>query len=278
MKSKPKPSLQKSDILCPPRVNYRRFTTGAKPQGKRTTLPEAARNQGIKILPHLAKSPISLHKVMAPISNPPRGIICGIHGYGIDTSRNSQSTVIFHGQKDFACFAVDTEGHGRTEGIRGYVPNIGFVVQDSLSFFNSTKQDPKFHGLRCFLYGKSMGAAICLLIHLDDPNGFDGAILVAPMRKISDKVQIVTFIARFLPILAIIPVAAIVQKSIKVEEKRIIRDMNPVRYRGRPRSGTAFELQRVTEYLGKRLSDVSIPVLVVHGSEDTVTDPEVSIN
>ncbi|GKV18631.1 hypothetical protein SLEP1_g28981 [Rubroshorea leprosula] len=221
-------------------MNHRRFTSGAKRQRKRTTLLEAARNQGIKILLHLAKSPISLHKVMAPISSPPRGIICGIHGYEIDISRNSQSTVIFHGQKDFACFAVDIEG------IRGYVPNIGFVVQDSLSFFNSTKQDPKFHGLPCFLYGKSMGAAICLLIHLDDPNGFDGAILIAPMCKISDKVQIVTFIARFLPTLAIIPAADIVQKSIKVEEKRIIRDMNPVRYRGRPRSGTAFELLRVT--------------------------------
>lgn len=65
-------------------------------------------------------------------------------------------------------------------------------------------------------------------------------------------------------------------KSIKVEEKKVVADKNPMRYRGKPRLGTVVELMRVTEYLGQRLSQVKIPFIVLHGSSDVVTDPNVS--
>lgn len=52
--------------------------------------------------------------------------------------------------------------------------------------------------------------------------------------------------------------------------------MNPMRYRGKPRLGTVVELFRVTDYLSQRLSDVKIPFVVLHGSADLVTDPNVS--
>lgn len=65
-------------------------------------------------------------------------------------------------------------------------------------------------------------------------------------------------------------------KSVKVEEKRVLADKNPVRYRGKPRLGTVVELLRVTEFLSQRLCDVKIPFIVLHGSADVVTDPTVS--
>ncbi|KAJ0078113.1 hypothetical protein Patl1_36789 [Pistacia atlantica] len=110
-----------------------------------------------------------------------------VHGYGNDMSWTFQAMTIFLAQMAFACFVLDIESHGRSQGIRAYVPHVDLVVQDCLSFFNSFKQDPSFNGLPRFLYGESMGGAICLLIHFADPQGFDGAILVAPMCKISTK-------------------------------------------------------------------------------------------
>ncbi|XP_021902175.1 caffeoylshikimate esterase [Carica papaya] len=218
-----------------------------------------------------------------PISSSPRGLLFMVHGYGNDMNWTFQSTAIFLAQMGFACFALDMEGHGQSQGLRCYVPNIDLVVQDYLSFFNVTKQNPRFHGLPCFLYGESMGGAICLLIHFADPKGFNGAILVAPMCKISDNVkprwpipQVLTFIARFLPTLAIVPTEDLLYKSIKVESKKQIGEMNPLRYRGKPRLGTVVELLRVTDFLGRRLCDVEIPFLVLHGSADVVTDPNVS--
>lgn len=40
--------------------------------------------------------------------------------------------------------------------------------------------------------------------------------------------------------------------------------------------GTVIELIRVTDLINIRLSDVEIPFIVIHGSADVVTDPEVS--
>ena len=36
-----------------------------------------------------------------------------------------------------------------------------------------------------FLYGESMGGAVALLLHMKDPAFWDGAVLVAPMCKVS---------------------------------------------------------------------------------------------
>ncbi|KAJ0017871.1 hypothetical protein Pint_10688 [Pistacia integerrima] len=223
---------------------------------------EYYRRQGIKSTSSYFTSPRGLSlfaRSWLPTNTPPRGLLCMVHGYGNDMSWTFQATSIFLAQMGFACFALDIEGHGRS--------------QDCLSFFNSVKQDPSFNGLPRFLYGESMGGAIC----------FDGAILVAPMCKISDKVkprwpipQILTFLGKFLPTLAIVPTEDLMYKSVKVEEKKVIANSNPSRYRGKPRLGTVLELLRVTDYLSGRLCDVSIPFIVLHGSADVVTDPSVS--
>lgn len=128
-----------------------------------------------------------------------------------------------------------------------------------------------------------MGGAISLLINFRNPDFFNGAILIAPMCKISDKVrprwpipEILTFVSKFAPTLAIVPTADLVEKSVKVHEKKVIGLMNPMRYTGKPRLGTVVELLRVTDYVSNRLGDVDLPFIVLHGSADVVTDPDVS--
>ncbi|VFQ89534.1 unnamed protein product [Cuscuta campestris] len=220
-----------------------------------------------------------------PQTNPPRGIIFMVHGYGNDISWTFQATPIFLAQNGYACFALDLEGHGLSQGLKAYVPNLDLVLQDCVSFFDSVlSQNPKFQSLPRFLFGESMGGAICLLIHLKNPDRFsDGAILVAPMCKISEKVrpfwplpQILTALSRIAPTLPVVPTADLLDKSVKVPEKKIIAGMNPNRYRGRPRLGTVLELLRATECLASKIRDVEFPFIVLHGSADVVTDPDVS--
>ncbi|CAK7350659.1 unnamed protein product [Dovyalis caffra] len=248
---------------------------------------EHYKKQGINASKSFYKSPRGLslfRRSWLPSStNPPRGVMCMVHGYGNDISWTFQSTAIFLAQMGYVCFGLDIEGHGKSQGLRGYVPNVDLVVQDCLSFFDSIKSDPQFHGLPFFLYGESMGAAICLLIHLANPKGFDGAVLVAPMCKISDNVkprwpipEVLTLLAKFLPTLPIVPTADIMHESIKVERKLRIAEMNPTRYRGKPRLGTVVELLKVTDYLSQNLRKVTIPFILLHGSMDVVTDPNVS--
>ncbi|XP_047313351.1 caffeoylshikimate esterase [Impatiens glandulifera] len=249
---------------------------------------EYYRLQGIESTKSFFNSPRGLSlftRSWLPLTSPPRGVILMLHGYGNDISWTFQSSPIFLAQKGFASFALDLEGHGRSGGLKAFVPNVDLVIDDCLSYVSCImKQNPQLNNLPVFLYGESMGGAICLLIHFRKPSFFAGAILIAPMCKISDKVkprwpipQILTFLARFFPTLPIVPTADLLDKSVKVPEKRVIGNMNPMRYRGKPRLGTVVELLKVTDYLSKRLSDVNLPFIVLHGSADVVTDPEVSV-
>ncbi|CAN1194148.1 Caffeoylshikimate esterase [Linum perenne] len=95
-----------------------------------------------------------------------------VHGYSNDCSWTFQSTAIFIAKNGFACFSLDIEGHSRSQGLKAYVPNIDLVVHDCSSYFESVKRDPMFVGIRSFLYGESMGGAMCLLIHFANPNSF----------------------------------------------------------------------------------------------------------
>lgn len=46
-------------------------------------------------------------------------------------------------------------------------------------------ENPEYCNLPSFLFGQSMGGAVALKIHLKQPNAWSGAILVAPMCKVS---------------------------------------------------------------------------------------------
>ncbi|KAK9051731.1 hypothetical protein SSX86_028359 [Deinandra increscens subsp. villosa] len=242
---------------------------------------------GINSTASIFKSPRGLSlftRSWLPLT-PPRGIICMVHGYGNDISWTFQATAIFLAGNGFACFALDMEGHGRSEGLKAFVPDVDAVVEDYLAFFTSIvdSTDRSYGNVPKFLFGESMGGAICLLTQFSRSDFFDGAILIAPMCKISDKVrpkwpipEILMFVSKFAPTLAIVPTADLVDKSVKVPEKRVIGAMNPMRYTGKPRLGTVMELLRVTDYLSRRLSEVSIPFILLHGDADVVTDPAVS--
>ncbi|XP_028550341.1 caffeoylshikimate esterase isoform X1 [Dendrobium catenatum] len=221
---------------------------------------------------------------------PPRAVVFMIHGYGNDISWTFQSTPIFLARSGFACFALDLPGQGHSSGLRAFVPDLRAVADDCITFFRSTLcSNPSLLALPKFLYGESMGGALCLLIHLrlndlqNDDNDWSGAILVAPMCKIADEMrprwpipEILTLVARFLPALPVVPTGDLVEKSVKVKEKRAVAIANPMRYLGKPRLGTVLELLRATDELSRRLPEVSIPFLVLHGSGDVVTDPAVS--
>ncbi|KAJ3705069.1 hypothetical protein LUZ61_008774 [Rhynchospora tenuis] len=219
-----------------------------------------------------------------PLESPPRGIICMIHGYGNDTGWTMQFTSVFLASHGFACFAADLPGHGRSPGLRAFVPDLNLVLADLRDFFQSVRSRPENQGLKSFLFGESMGGALCLLMHLSMPaDAWAGAVLVAPMCRISDKIKppwpvqmALRFVALFAPTLAVVPTADLVEKSVKVPEKRVLAMCNPMRYNGKPRLGTVLELLRITDELGSRLHEVSIPFLVLHGSADEVTDPAVS--
>ncbi|GAQ87215.1 Monoacylglycerol Lipase [Klebsormidium nitens] len=210
-----------------------------------------------------------------------KALVCIVHGYGMESSIYFGGVGERLAKDGFAAVALDHMGHGQSEGEPVYFKSLDILVDDALFFFNKVKAE--YAGKGSFLFGESMGGAICLLIHRREPDAWKGAVLLAPMCKISEKLKpppIVTAIMSKLAFVApkwkIVPTKDIIETGFKEPAKREELRKNPFAYQEKPRLGTALALLRASSSIEQRLDEVTIPFLLLHGGADAVTDPEVS--
>lgn len=224
------------------------------------------------------------YKSWFPETARPKAAVFYCHGYG-DTS-----TFFFEGiARKLACagygvFAMDYPGFGLSEGLHCYIPSFDSLVDDVIEIYSKIKaENPELQSLPSFLFGQSMGGAVALKMHLKQPKAWDGAIFVAPMCKIADDMappwllaQILIGIANVLPKQKLVPQKNLAEAAFRDLKKREMTAYNVVAYKDKPRLWTAVEMLKTTQEIEQRLKEVSLPLLILHGEADIVTDPSVS--
>ncbi|XP_028794441.1 caffeoylshikimate esterase-like isoform X2 [Neltuma alba] len=222
-------------------------------------------------------------KSWLPETSKPKAAVFYCHGYA-DTC-----TFFFEGiarklvSAGYGAFAMDYPGFGLSEGLHCYIPSFDTLVDDVIEHYSKVKENPEIQSLPCFLFGQSMGGAVVLKMHLKQPKAWDGAILVAPMCKIADDMtppwlltQILIGVANVLPKQKLVPQKDLAEAAFRELKKRELTAYNVIAYKDNPRLMTALEMLRTTQEIERRLKEVSLPLLVLHGEADTVTDPSVS--
>lgn len=217
-----------------------------------------------------------------PLS-PPKALVFLCHGYGMECSSYMRGCGIRLACAGYAVIGMDYEGHGKSRGARCYIKNFENIVNDCYDFFKSVSEQDDFRDSRRFLYGESMGGAVALLLHKMDPTFWHGAVLVAPMCKISEKlkphpmvVNLLTRVEEIIPKWKIVPTKDVIDSAFKDPIKREEIRSNKLIYQEKPRLKTALEMLRTSISLEDSLNEVTLPFFVLHGEADIVTDPEVS--
>uniref|UniRef100_A0A5B7BDN6 Putative caffeoylshikimate esterase isoform X1 n=1 Tax=Davidia involucrata TaxID=16924 RepID=A0A5B7BDN6_DAVIN len=217
-----------------------------------------------------------------PFSSP-KGLVFLCHGYGMECSEFMKGCGTRLASYGYTVIGIDYEGHGRSMGARCYIKKFDSIVSDCSHFFKSVCAQEEYRDKRRFLYGESMGGAVALLIHKKDPTFWHGAVLVAPMCKISEKVKphpvvvnILTRVEDIIPKWKIVPAKDVINSAFKDPVKRQEVRGNKLIYQDKPRLKTALEMLRTSMSLENSLREVTLPFFVLHGEADTVTDPEVS--
>lgn len=218
-----------------------------------------------------------------PASSSPKALVFLCHGYGMECSVFMRACGFKLAAAGYSVFGIDYEGHGKSMGARCYIQKFDRLVADCDRFFKSICDLEEYRSKSRFLYGESMGGAVALLLHRKDPAFWDGAVLVAPMCKISEKVKphpvvvtLLTQVEELIPTWKIVPTKDVIDSAFKDPVKREKIRKNRLIYQDKPRLKTALELLRTSMDVEDSLSEVTMPFFILHGEADTVTDPEVS--
>lgn len=202
-----------------------------------------------------------------------KAVILLIHGVGEHSSRYKH-VAEFLNEKGYALTAFDHRGHGKSEGRRGYLPSCELLLDDiSIHLRESSNHYPD---LPYFLYGHSLGGNLVINYILRRDSNFSGVIVTAPLLKLAfEPSKALQFVSSML--IKIWPTLSL-KSGLKTSD--ISRDPEVVRaYDEDPlthdRITPGFlKFMEAGEWALTHASEFSIPLLLMHGSEDHITSPE----
>jgi acylglycerol lipase len=209
-----------------------------------------------------------------PVSEEPRAVLIVVHGLRDHSTRYGELAEHLVGQ-GFAVHAFDLRGHGHSEGVRVHIDSFEEYLTDLGLFLERVRQ--REPGRPVFLLGHSMGGAIVTLFTVEKKPGIQGVVLSAPALKPGADVS-KALIATTKVIGGVLPNL----KVLELDPKQFSRDpavvkeneTDPLIFQQGGPARTASRLLGALNTISERMEEVSTPVLVMHGTADTVTDPE----
>ncbi|XP_071734543.1 caffeoylshikimate esterase-like [Rutidosis leptorrhynchoides] len=215
-----------------------------------------------------------------PVDIEPKALVFLNHGYAMECSVSMKGAAMRLVKAGFGVYGIDNQGHGKSDGIQGFISCFDDLVDDCSQFFTSICERKENKYKLRILLGESMGGAMVLRLHRKKPEFWDGGVLVAPMCKLAEDMKppqivfsVLLQLTKVIPTWRIVPGQDIIELAFRDPKIREEIRNNPLCYKGRLRLKTALELFNVTVDLEKKLKEVKMPFLVVHGEDDKVTDP-----
>lgn len=173
----------------------------------------------------------------------------------------------------YATYVHDHRGHGRSDGVRGNIDRMSTVVTDLETMIRSIAG--RHPDLPMFLYGHSMGGLITLSYLVGKPAELRGAVLSASAVEFAGGPKAVRAAAGVLSVLVPNAGSVALDSSLMSRDPEVVRDYDtdPLNYRGKVRVRTGAEMLAAAGRVAASLDRVTLPLLVMHGSEDKVTVP-----
>jgi len=208
-----------------------------------------------------------------PVSEP-KAVIIIIHGYAEHSGRYAHVAeyLVNHG---YAVETFDLRSHGKSDGKKTYIRSFDEFLSDVDLFLKRVQQQHQRKGI--FLLGHSLGGTIAVLFVFTRKADLKGIILSGATLKISDDispllVRMSSIVGKILPKLPTIKVDCNdLSHDLEVVKEY---DNDPLVYRGGIPARTGAEFTRATKLIQKQMKLVTLPMLILSGTADRLSDPE----
>lgn len=207
----------------------------------------------------------------------PKAMVLIVHGMGEYGSRYERFVIPRLLENRLCVITYDQFGHGSKPGKKGHHPGYQYLLESIDKCLDKSKQT--FGDLPVVLYGHSMGGNVALNYILEQPERITGAVISSPFLRLSFeppawKLALGRILGKILPSITLaneIDAGAISQIPEEVEaylNDPLIHD------RVSPAYSIAF-MEKGKQVI-ERAREISIPVLLLHGTADQLTDHRAS--
>src|SRR6056297_1318749 len=202
----------------------------------------------------------------------PKGLLVIAHGLGEHSSRYDNLLNALDG-KGISVYALDHRGFGRSGGKKGHVDSFMDYIYDLKIFVNMIKD--RQPGKPLTLLGHSMGGVVACKYALTHPADLEALVLSGPAFMASVKVpawknKLAGFLSSKIPSLSM---SSGLDSNAISRDKDVVRayDEDPlVHDKVTPRFFTEF--MNTAEECLNRVSELKMPLLLFHGTEDQLAD------
>jgi len=200
-------------------------------------------------------------------------VLLVVHGLGEHCGRY-MNVVNHFVPLGYAVYGLDHIGHGKSEGVREFVERFEDYTNTLTIYYNMVKGWQM--GKPIFLLGHSMGGLIAPYYLLDHQADFSGAVISAPLVKVSDDISQATIImgkilSALAPKVGLLPLDANGISCDPEVVKAYVDD--PLVFHGKTPARLAAELLKAMLRVTAEVDKITLPFIVIQGREDKLVDP-----
>ncbi|HSW58491.1 MAG TPA: lysophospholipase [Dehalococcoidales bacterium] len=204
----------------------------------------------------------------------PRAVLFLAHGISEHSGRYAGLSQ-FLASQGVAVFGFDYRHHGRSEGEKGRMDRFSHILDDFSNFLDIIRD--VCPGKKIFLLGHSMGASLSLAYTQKAQSGLAGLVLSGtPLRSLPSVP--VAVIGCLYPLVLLTPNLGFykLKSSTLSRDPQIVTgyDNDPLVFRGKLACSLIISFMWTLHKIESKLNDIKIPVLILHGDQDSLCSPK----
>jgi len=206
-----------------------------------------------------------------------KAVIIMVHGLGEHIQRYLTWAGLFKNE-GIGFIGVDLPGHGRSQGRRGNIRSYSLTGEMLDILLESCRKT--FPGCPIYIYGHSLGGGIVLEYLLKKNPKIKGAIVTSPWLRLTfqppkNKMILAAIMKNLVP--GLVQASGLNVNHISHDGGEVEKYIKDPLVHGKISVGLFASAMNAGKYSLEHASELKIPTLLMHGSDDKLTSPQASM-